>query len=225
VTLRPGHPGFEGRTRDPERRAFFDLQKRIAELEGIVTSGAPWDFLGTIPTPGPPTDTQDPLPHDDGDMWIDSNGDGWVWNGDAWINVGSVQGPAGPPGPPGPPGETGAQGPPGQDGTGTGTGTDEVWIGPDDPIVLHPTIELWVDSDDDSGGSGGGGGTGGAVAYVHNQGTVAASWLIEHNLSFFPNVTVIDSSGATCEGDVAHIDNDTLTIQFSGGFTGTAYLS
>ena len=29
-----------------------------------------------------------------------------------------------------------------------GTGTDEVWIGPDDPIVATPTIELWVDTDD-----------------------------------------------------------------------------
>ena len=208
MTLRPGHPGFEGRTRDPERRAFFDITKRIATLEGLVT-GAPWDFLGTIPTPGPPTTAQDPLPHEDGDMWIDSNGNGWVWNGTVWVNVGSIRGPQGPAGPAGPPGAN-------------GTGLDEVWIGPDDPIVANPTIELWVDSDD---ASGGGGGTSGPVAYVHTQGTVAASWLIEHNLGFFPNVTVIDSSGATCEGDVAHIDSNTLTIQFSGGFTGTAYLS
>ena len=33
-------------------------------------------------------------------------------------------------------------------GGGGGTGTDEVWIGPDDPITGHPTIELWVDTDD-----------------------------------------------------------------------------
>lgn len=30
-----------------------------------------------------------------------------------------------------------------------GTGTDEVWIGTDDPIGANPTIELWYDSDDD----------------------------------------------------------------------------
>jgi hypothetical protein len=80
---------------------------------------------------------------------------------------------------------------------------------------------LWVDTDE----SGGGGGSAGPVSYVHNQATIAASWLVEHNLGWFPNVTVIDSSGATCEGDVAHIDDTTLTIQFSGGFTGVAYLS
>jgi len=71
---------------------------------------------------------------------------------------------------------------------------------------------------------GGGGGSGGA-GFVHSQSTIAASWIVTHNLGFFPNVTVIDSGGATCEGDVGHIDINTLTIQFSGGFTGTAYLS
>lgn len=207
MTGRPSQSGFEPRTRDPERRDFFDLRRRLAVVEGLAT-GTPWDFQGTIPTPGPPTTVQDPLPHADGDMWIDSNGIGWVWNGTAWINVGSIQGPQGPAGPAGPPGSG-------------GTGTNEVWIGPDDPIIANPTIELWVDTDE--GGTGGG--TGGPVAYVHSQGTVAASWIVVHNLGFFPNVTVIDSSGATCEGDVAHIDSNTLTIQFSGGFTGTAYLS
>ncbi len=209
MTQRPGHPGFEARTRDPERRAFFDLAKRIAELEGIVTSNAPWDFMGTIPTPGPPTIAQDPLPHDDGDMWIDSDGDGWVWNGTAWINVGSIQGPPGPTGPQGPPGAN-------------GTGADEVWIGTDDPIFTSPAIELWYDTDAVAPPVGG---DGGPTAYVHNQGTVAASWIVVHNLGFFPNVTVIDSSGAMVEGDVAHIDDTTLTIQFSGAFTGVAYLS
>ena len=32
---------------------------------------------------------------------------------------------------------------------GSGGGTNEVWIGTDDPIVANPTIELWYDSDDD----------------------------------------------------------------------------
>ncbi len=33
-------------------------------------------------------------------------------------------------------------------GGGGGTGTDEVWIGTDDPIAANPTIELWVDTDE-----------------------------------------------------------------------------
>jgi Collagen triple helix repeat (20 copies) len=34
-------------------------------------------------------------------------------------------------------------------GGGGGSGTDEVWVGPSDPISTHPTIELWFDSDAD----------------------------------------------------------------------------
>lgn len=30
---------------------------------------------------------------------------------------------------------------------GSGTGTDEVWVGPIDPIGANPTIELWFDPD------------------------------------------------------------------------------
>jgi hypothetical protein len=170
----PGRTGFEARTRDPERRAFFDLQKRLSQVEAAVYGG-PWDFQGTIPTPGPPTTVQDPLPNNDGDMWIDSNGIGWVWNGTAWVNVGSIRGPQGPPGAAGPPG------PPGSVGT---------------------------------------------IAYVHDQATVSALWTITHNLGYFPaGIFVIDSSGSTVEGDVTQISVAQLTIGFSGGFTGKAYLS
>lgn len=173
MTLRPTQTGFEPRTADPERRDFFDLRRRLAIVEGLAT-GAPWNFMGTIPTPGPPTTAQDPLPHDDGDFWIDSAGNGWVWNGSAWINVGSVKGPAGPPGPVGPPG------PPGSVGT---------------------------------------------IAFTYNQSTPAAVWTVTHNLGFYPNVTVVDSSGATVEGDITHVNVTQLTLTFSGGFSGLAYLS
>jgi hypothetical protein len=46
-------------------------------------------------------------------MWIDSNGDGWVWDGTDWTNVGPIRGPEGPVGPAGP---TGAKGDPGIQG-------------------------------------------------------------------------------------------------------------
>jgi hypothetical protein len=38
------------------------------------------------------------------------------------------------------------------DGGGTGGGTNEVWIGPNDPIPANPTIELWYDEDETPGG-------------------------------------------------------------------------
>jgi hypothetical protein len=65
---------------------------------------------------------------------------------------------------------------------------------------------------------------GGSASYVHNQATPAAVWTIPHNLGFFPNVTVVDSSGAQVEGDVVFSTNQ-VQVTFSAAFSGTAYLS
>ncbi|HZY07704.1 MAG TPA: hypothetical protein VFE69_08165 [Ilumatobacteraceae bacterium] len=186
--------GYQPGTVSPSaRRADFDLRRRADEV-----------FIG----PSAPVQSNYELWFNTTDQIL------YVWWSDEWVPLSvGTPGPEGPPGPQGPPGT----------GGGTGTGTDEVWVGPDDPIAAHPTIELWVDSDDSSGG--GGGGTVGTLSYVHTQPTVSATWMVEHHLGWFPNVTVIDSAGSTVEGDVAHIDNATLTISFSGAFSGTAYLS
>ena len=105
---------------------------------------------------------------------------------------------------------------------GGGTGTDEVWVGLTDPIAANPTIELWFDPDASGGGSGGGGGP---MSYVHNQGVAASTWVIDHNLGWFPNVVVEDSGGSTVEGEVVFNTMDQLTLSFSGAFSGIAYLS
>ena len=63
------------------------------------------------------------------------------------------------------------------------------------------------------------------LAYTHTQGISSNTWVINHGLNFFPNVTVADSSGAICEGEIAYTSNDSLTITFSGQFSGVAYLS
>jgi cell shape-determining protein MreC len=63
------------------------------------------------------------------------------------------------------------------------------------------------------------------VNYVHNQSTASAVWTITHNLGWYPNVTVIDSAGTNVEGDVTQVNNNTMRINFSGAFTGIAYLS
>lgn len=63
------------------------------------------------------------------------------------------------------------------------------------------------------------------VAYEHSQAIPSAEWVIAHNLGFRPNVTVIDTLGRTVEGDIAYADLNTLTLSFSAGFAGTAYLS
>ena len=67
--------------------------------------------------------------------------------------------------------------------------------------------------------------TGGLDSYTHVQGTPASTWVIDHPLTFLPNVTVVDSTGRQAEGDVVYTDADTLTITFSAAFSGKAYLS
>src|SRR6056297_2776999 len=53
----------------------------------------------------------------DGDMFIaQDTGNGWVWDGSSWVNVGQIQGPQGPAGPQGQQGPTGATGPQGSQG-------------------------------------------------------------------------------------------------------------
>ena len=148
----PGSTGYQPRTTPAERRAFFDLQRQIKEIE---------DAGGV---PGPP-------------------------------------GPAGPAGPPGPGGE----------------GTDEVWVNTSAPT--DAAIELWYDPDAPSAP------VDGMVAYEFVQGVASAVWTITHPLSFIPNVLVVDSTGSQVEGDVVYTSDDTITLTFSGAFSGKAYLS
>ena len=64
-----------------------------------------------------------------------------------------------------------------------------------------------------------------AAAYTHVQAVPAAVWTITHPLAFQPNVTVIDSSNEQVEGDVIFGPLGTISLVFSGAFSGTAYLS
>jgi len=50
-------------------------------------------------------------------------------------------------------------------------------------------------------------------------------WEIIHNLEKYPSVTVIDSANTIVEGEVTYIDLNTLNVNFSAGFSGTAYLN
>lgn len=63
------------------------------------------------------------------------------------------------------------------------------------------------------------------VSYVHNQGTSSNTWTINHNLNFYPNVTIQDSGGTIVEGEIAYTTRNTLIATFSAAFSGKAYLS
>ena len=65
----------------------------------------------------------------------------------------------------------------------------------------------------------------GVGAYAHMQGVPSATWTINHNLGFKPNITVVDSAGNIVEGAYDYVSNNQLIATFSGAFSGTAYLS
>lgn len=63
------------------------------------------------------------------------------------------------------------------------------------------------------------------VSYMHIQTTPATTWTINHNLNFYPNITVFDSAGTQVEGSETHTSATTLTITFSSSISGKAHLS
>lgn len=63
------------------------------------------------------------------------------------------------------------------------------------------------------------------VSYRHTQNAPLTTWTVNHNLNFYPNVTVFNSAGSQVEGNVSHIDETSLTITFSTAVSGKAHLS
>jgi hypothetical protein len=66
--------------------------------------------------------------------------------------------------------------------------------------------------------------TAGGVQYVHQQDTPLEVWQIDHNLGGYPAVAVVDSANRVGFGEVTYLDVNRLTVAFSAGFSGRAYL-
>lgn len=61
--------------------------------------------------------------------------------------------------------------------------------------------------------------------YTHNQNSASAIWTVTHDLDKHPSVSVVLSTGLQGFGAVTYIDNNNLTIAFSGPETGKAYMN
>lgn len=61
-------------------------------------------------------------------------------------------------------------------------------------------------------------------AVIYEQKTASARWEIPHDLGYNPDVTVINSAGSVVEPDVRHFGDDLVVVEFSGAFSGRAYL-
>lgn len=61
--------------------------------------------------------------------------------------------------------------------------------------------------------------------FKHVQNLSSSSWTINHGLNKIPSVVVKDSAGSMVIGDIDYVNTNTLTITFSGSFSGEAYLN
>lgn len=64
-----------------------------------------------------------------------------------------------------------------------------------------------------------------ASGTVFVQGVPDDVWTITHGLGYFPNVTVVDSTGSEVEGEVKYQSISVIILTFSAAFSGKAYLS
>lgn len=70
-------------------------------------------------------------------------------------------------------------------------------------------------------------GTPGAIGgvYLHTQGVALATWEINHNLGYYPNVSVVDSADRLVFTSIEYLNQNTLRVLASGAFSGKAFLS
>ena len=88
-------------------------------IQGVKgDDGKSISLKGAVATP---TDLNSIAVKTEGDLYVvQSDGDGYIWDGSAWVNVGQIRGPQGEKGDTGDVGATGAQGPAGPAPSGTG---------------------------------------------------------------------------------------------------------
>ena len=61
--------------------------------------------------------------------------------------------------------------------------------------------------------------------FVFTQGTASTVWNIQHDLNKFPSVSVVNNNNVLMYGETTYVDTNNLTINFSAGFSGKAYLN
>jgi len=61
--------------------------------------------------------------------------------------------------------------------------------------------------------------------YTHNQDVASNTWVINHNLDYYPNVEIVNSAGVSVVGDYQFINTNVVVATFVDPFAGKAYLS
>lgn len=63
------------------------------------------------------------------------------------------------------------------------------------------------------------------ISQTYEKQSQSITWVIVHNLGFRPNVIVMDYGQNNIECDIEHVNENQLTLSFSEGVSGYAYLS
>jgi hypothetical protein len=61
--------------------------------------------------------------------------------------------------------------------------------------------------------------------YIHDQGMPSDVWTINHTLGKYPSVSVVDSANSIVTGEVTYLSKYKITVTFTSGFSGKAYLN
>jgi hypothetical protein len=64
-----------------------------------------------------------------------------------------------------------------------------------------------------------------ATRHVHTQGTAATTWTINHLLTGYPSVMVVDSAKTVVYGEINYTNTSQVVVNFSSAFSGYAYLT
>lgn len=65
------------------------------------------------------------------------------------------------------------------------------------------------------------------VKYVHTQTVISNDWTVNHNLGFFPNVTILDNDTPPriIEADIRYLNTNSVRIIMNTAMSGVAYLT
>lgn len=62
-------------------------------------------------------------------------------------------------------------------------------------------------------------------SYVHEQNSPSAVWTVNHNLSKYPSIVLVDSEDNVIYGEVNYESNNTIIITLSAAISGKAFLN
>lgn len=63
------------------------------------------------------------------------------------------------------------------------------------------------------------------AGYVFTQALASATWVINHNLGFYPGVALYDASGFAMAGSVRNVSTNIVEVTFNSPYAGTARLT